>query len=127
MCVANCRCKIVTSSVPFMARWGSMLILLHHLRLDSWLPRVASQESKHEVGGKDPLFQSKGRSGGEGQQCFVPESLQEARSLAGEVSPHHAATQDRELAGSLRCATSYQSLTSHGKPLMGPFLAESLP
>lgn len=33
--------------------------------------------------GRDQLFQRKGRTGGEGEQAFVPESLQEARSLAG--------------------------------------------
>lgn len=70
------------------------------------------------MGGRGILFLSKRGSRGEREQGYVPERLQEVRSLAGVVLPHQAASCDRTLARSLN---SHQGLTSpHGKLLMGP-------
>lgn len=70
-----------------MARWGSMLILPHHLWLDSLLPRAASQESNHEVGTDIYSFRANGEPEVKGAGLCTRESAGGLKLIWGGWSP----------------------------------------
>lgn len=64
-----------------------MLILLHHLRLDSLLPRVVSQESKHEVGAEIYSFRAKGELEVKGSRALFQSVCRKSEALLGRFFP----------------------------------------